>query len=150
MKLSALSLLLLPLTLLACGGSSGSTSPTPVPTKPPIVGTMNALAGSGVTGSTEVVKGTGSFDITVKLTGLQPNSVHVAHIHKGSCAAAGGIAYALQSIQADATGKATVKSTIATDYVVPAGGWYANVHAGPDLSTPANAKGISCGDLMTG
>ena len=149
MKKSALTLLLLPLTLLACGGSSGPTS-TPVPTKAPITAAMNAVAGSGVTGTTEVVKGTGSFDLTVKLTGLQPNSVHVAHIHKGSCAAAGPIAFALQSIQADATGKATVKSTVATDYVVPAGGWYANVHAGPDLTTAANAKGISCGDLSAG
>src|SRR5215467_8628916 len=96
-----------PLVVVACGGSSsgGSAStPTPVPTPTPITATMNALGGSGVTGSTQVIKGTGSFDIVVKLTGLAPSSVHVAHIHKGSCATLGAIAYALQPIQADAAG----------------------------------------------
>ncbi len=146
---------LLPLGLLACGGSSSSGSstssaPTAVPTPTPITAAMNALGSSGVTGTVSVVKGTGSFDVTMKLTGLAPNSVHVNHIHKGSCAAPGPIAYALQTIQADASGNATVMSTVATDYVIPAGGWYANVHTGPDLTSPANAKSISCGDLVAG
>ena len=40
-----------------------------------------------------------------------------------------------------------VRTTVPTQYAPPPEGWYANVHNGPDLTTPANAAAISCGDL---
>ncbi len=134
--------------LAACGGGGTTASNAPSPT-PAINVTMTAQNASGVSGTGQVVKGTGSFAVTIKLTGMGPNSSHISHVHKGSCATPGGIAYALQQVIADAAGAATVTSTVSVDYSVPAAGWYVNVHHGPDLSVPANGPSISCGDLPT-
>lgn len=129
----------------ACGGggtTTGSASPTPT-----ISLTMAAQNGSGVSGTGQVVKGTGSFKLTIKLTGMAPNSSHISHIHSGTCAKPGGVAFALQQVIADSAGAATVTSTLSSDYSVPASGWYVNVHHGPDFSAPANAPSITCGDM---
>lgn len=131
--------------LVACGGggtANNSASPTPT-----ISFTMAAQNGSGVAGTGQIVKGTGSFIVTIKLTGMTPNSSHISHVHTGACAKPGGIAYALQQVIADSSGATTVRSTVPADYSVPAGGWYVNVHRGPDFSVPANGPSISCGDL---
>ena len=53
----------------ACGGSTAAAAP---PT--PVKFTMTTQNGSGVTGTGEIVKGTGSFTLTIKLTGMTPNS----------------------------------------------------------------------------
>jgi len=133
--------------LAACGGGGAAiSSASPTAT---ISFTMGAQNGSGVVGTGQIVKGTGSFVVTIKLTGLAPNSSHVSHVHTGGCAKPGGIAYALQEVIADSSGAATVTSTVMVDYSVPTGGWYVNVHHGPDLSVPANGPSISCGDLPT-
>ena len=142
MRIPLLALLGL-LVLAACGGGGTATSAPPT-----IKFTMAAQNGSGVSGTGEVVKGgTGSFTVTIKLTGMPANSSHISHIHTGSCAKNGGVAYALQQVVADSSGAATVTSTVAADYSIPAGGWYVNVHHGPDFSAPANGPSISCGDL---
>lgn len=126
----------------ACSGDSTAATPTP-----PIDFTMAAQNASVAYGTGTVVKGTGSFTVTIKLTGLTPNSSHVSHVHAGSCAAPGGIAFALQQVIADSTGAVTIATTVPAGYVVPASGWYVNVHHGPDFSAPANAPSDSCGDL---
>jgi hypothetical protein len=130
------------LIAVACGGDA--TGP---PTAHTVDFTMLAQNGSTVAGTGSVVKGTDSFTVTIKLAGLAPNSSHVSHLHAGSCAAPGGIAFALHQVVADATGAASIASTIPTSYVVPGSGWYVNVHHGPDFSAPANAPSDSCGDL---
>lgn len=132
--------------LVACGGGSTAVTPSPTPT---ISFTMTAQNNSGVSGTGTVVKGTGSFTVTIKLTGMAPNSSHISHVHTGACAAPGGIAYALSQVIADASGAATVTSTVPVAYAVPTGGWYFNVHHGPDFTAPANGPSISCGDLPT-
>jgi CHRD domain len=129
----------------ACGGGGSATSAAS-PT-PSISFTMAAQNGSGVAGTGQIVKGTGSFTVTIKLTGMAPNSSHISHVHTGACAKPGGIAYALQQVVADSSGAATVTSTVPAAYSVPAGGWYVNVHHGPDFTVPANGPSISCGDL---
>ena len=129
----------------ACGGSS--TAANPASPTPKISFAMTAQNGSGVFGTGEVIKGTGSFTVTIKLTGLPPNSSHISHIHKGSCAAMSGVVYALQQVIADSSGAATVQSTVPADYSVPSDGWYVNVHHGPDFSAPANGPSDTCGDL---
>jgi hypothetical protein len=131
--------------LAACGG--GGTAANPASPTPKISFNMTAQNGSGAAGTGQVVKGTGSFTVTIKLTGMPANSSHISHVHKGSCATPGGVAYALQQVIADSSGAATVVSTVPADYSVPAGGWYVNVHHGPDFSAPANGPSISCGDL---
>jgi hypothetical protein len=131
--------------LAACGGgTTASNAPSPTPA---INFTMTLQNASGVSGTGQVVKGVGSFTVTIKLTGLPPSSSHISHIHTGACAAPGGIAYALTQVVADSSGAATATSTIAVDYSVPTGGWYVNVHHGPDFTVPANGPSISCGDL---
>jgi Cu/Zn superoxide dismutase len=145
MKISMLALTSL-LVIAACGGGSNSTPPPVAKVSLPIA----AQNGSSVTGTAEVVKGAGSFTLTVKLTGLAPNSSHVSHIHDGRCAAPGGVAYALQQTIADGSGAATAVTVIPTGYSIPTAGWYVNIHHGPDFSAPPNAPSVACGDMPHG
>ena len=78
---------------------------------------------------------------------MEPNSSHVSHVHVGTCAKPGGIAYALLQVVADASGKATATSTVAEYYSMPATGWYVNVHEGENLTEAEYVPSISCGDL---
>ena len=132
--------------VVACGGGTTSSTSSPSPT-PSIKFTMIAQNNSGVAGTGEVIKASGSFTVTIKLTGMPANSSHISHVHTGSCAKPGGIAYALSQVIADSSGAATVTSTVPVEFLIPAGGWYVNVHHGPDFTAPANGPSISCGDL---
>jgi len=129
----------------ACGASSAATPPPPAG----INFLMAAQNGSGVSGTGEIVKATGSFVVTIKLTGFAPNSSHISHIHAGRCSQPGAIAYALQQVVADSSGAATATTSIPVDYLVPASGWYVNVHHGPDFTDADYAPSDSCGDLST-
>src|SRR5438876_12133668 len=119
------------LAIVACGGgpASSTTSPAAPPT-PTIKFTMGAQNASGVSGTGEVVKGSGSFTVTIKLTGMAANSSHISHVHTGSCAKNGGIAYALRQVLADSSGAATVTSTVPAEYSIPSGGWCVKVPRG--------------------
>ncbi|HEX9098067.1 MAG TPA: CHRD domain-containing protein [Candidatus Dormibacteraeota bacterium] len=126
----------------ACGGTAASTPP-----KPNTV-TMTAQNGSGVSGTAEVVKANASFTLTVKLTGMTPGSIHVSHVHAGGCSHPGGIVYKLTSVVADSSGVATTTTIVPAEYLVPASGWYVNIHFGPDFTEAEYAPSISCGDLQ--
>jgi len=130
--------------LSACGGGAAATSAPPTPG---INFTMLAQNNSGVSGAGSIVKGIDSFTLTIKLTGLAPNSSHVSHVHVGRCTQPGGIAYALVQVIADASGAATATTTISASYLIPASGWYVNVHHGPDFTEADYAPSDSCGDL---
>jgi hypothetical protein len=132
--------------ILAVAGCGGGTASTPSPS-PGINFTMTAQNASGVSGTGTITKGVGSFTVTIKLTGLKPNSSHVSHVHAGQCAQPGGIAYALQQVLADSSGSATTSSTVLATYVIPTSGWYVNVHHGPDFTDADYAPSDSCGDL---
>ena len=140
------------LLLAACGGGSAvsppAATPTPTPAAVPLSFAMQGVgsANAGITGTAEVVRGTGNFQLTVRLRGLPPSSNHIAHIHVGSCAANGAIDVPLQPLVADGAGSATSITTVNKDYLIPPAGWYANVHQGPDLQGD-NAKPMACGDL---
>jgi hypothetical protein len=108
---------------------------------------MLAQNNSGVSGAGNIVKGIDTFTVTIKLTGLAPNSSHVSHVHAGRCAQPGGIAYALVQVIADASGAATATTSISAAYIIPASGWYVNVHHGPDFTDADYAPSDSCGDL---
>lgn len=133
------------LAVSACGGAAATAAP---PT-PSINFTMLAQNNSGVSGSGNIVKGTNSFTVTITLTGFSPNSSHISHVHAGQCAQPGSIAYALVQVIADASGAATATTTVPAAYVVPASGWYVNVHHGPDFTNAGSAPSDSCGDLST-
>jgi hypothetical protein len=142
------------LLLAGCGGAPATaTSPAASPAArqpPPLAFPMNGVgaANAGITGTVTIQKhadGQG-FTITVDLKGMVPNTIHVSHIHKGSCADNGAIAIPLpNSLTADASGHATATNEISSPY--PGTGFYANVHTGPDLSSAANAAPCACGDL---
>jgi CHRD domain len=86
--------------------------------------------------------------VTIKLTGLQANTRHPAHIHAGDCSVMGKIIYPLSDVVADSAGNAVSTTTIDdVDGGIPASGWYINVHSGPTLATSAQALAISCGNV---
>jgi hypothetical protein len=102
---------------------------------------------SGVTGTGTVVKGPGSFTVSIQIHGLKANSSHISHVHIGSCAIPGSVAYALLQVIADASGNASATTRVPEYYSMPATGWYVNVHAGPDFTEAEYAPSVSCGDL---
>jgi hypothetical protein len=108
---------------------------------------MISMNGSGVTGTGQVSKGASSFTVSIQIHGLVPNSSHVSHVHVGTCAKPGNVAYALLQVVADASGNATATSTVSEYYSMPSTGWYVNVHKGPDFTEADYAPSVSCGDL---
>jgi hypothetical protein len=132
------------LAIAACGGAATANSAPPTPV---LNFTMGAQNGSAVSGTGTIVQGTDSFTVTIKLTGFAPNSSHISHVHAGRCSQPGGIVYALVQVIADASGAATATTTVPAAYLVPASGWYVNVHHGPDFTDADYAPSDSCGDL---
>jgi Cu/Zn superoxide dismutase len=143
--------LLVTVLSVACAGSNqtaGSASPPAASPSPQGINvTMQAVGASGVTGTAVVTKMAGSFTVKLTLTGMKANTQHANHIHKGSCAKAGPIDKALQTISADASGNGTQTSTVPSDFAIPPEGWYVNVHTGPDITQPGQGAPISCGDI---
>lgn len=94
--------------------------------------------------------GAGMLQVNVELSGLAPNSVHPAHIHAGTCADGGPIAYPLMNdLVADSEGNVTNKTLISGPpwLAVLSRGWFVNVHQGPTMSG-SGAASISCGDVV--
>jgi hypothetical protein len=100
-----------------------------------------------------------NLTVTLTLTGLAPNSTHLAHIHEGSCEAQGIVVHQLNPVVADASGKGTSTTVIPKVSSIPASGWYVNVHQGAtntphssdpnnDLSTQTGFDPIACGNVM--
>ena len=131
------------LIVAACSGSPATSASTGTT----VHFTMKAQNESQAAGTGEVVTTAGSFTLTIKLTGMVPMSSHISHVHAGNCGVPGGIVYALQQVIADASGGATATTIVPGKYLVPASGWYVNVHNGPDFSEPDYAPSASCGDL---
>jgi len=95
-----------------------------------------------------VTTASGSVTLLLVITGLQPNSSHVSHIHVGSCEQKGAILFALNQVVADGQGDATVPTTIDAKYPPATSKWYVVVHAGPDMQG-SNATYLLCGNLFT-
>jgi Cu/Zn superoxide dismutase len=98
-------------------------------------------------GTITVTKETASLTIELKITGLQPDSLHVSHIHIGSCTARGAIQYALNQVVADGQGDADIRTTVKASYPPASGTWYVVVHAGPDMQG-TNSKYLLCGNIF--
>lgn len=89
-----------------------------------------------------------TLTVDLEVTGLAPKSQHMVHIHSGTCAKQGSVVYPLTTLTADASGKATSKTTIDNVTTIPSTGWYVNVHDGTDLSTQTGFDPIACGDVV--
>ncbi len=106
-----------------------------------------------VSGSAKLSLDGDKLKVEVTLSGLEPNSTHIAHIHKGTCEAQGAVLYPLNPIVADASGKGTSTTTVDQVTSIPATSWYINVHLGgtkDELSTQTGDDPISCGNVVLG
>lgn len=146
------------LTVAACGGSGASSAaspspspaaatPTPTPTPAGLTFKINGIS-TTASGTVTVTTQPGSVTVEESVTGLQPNSSHVSHIHVGRCEQRGSIAYALNQVVADGQGVADMKTTVNQTYPPASGTWYVVIHAGPDMQG-SNATYLLCGNLFT-
>ncbi|MBE3560387.1 MAG: CHRD domain-containing protein [Ktedonobacteraceae bacterium] len=87
--------------------------------------------------------------VKITLTGLQPDSTHVAHIHSGSCQAQGAVLVMLNPVVADAHGTGT--SITEVDHLPSvSNGLYVNVHLGATVAELSNSiffNPIACGNI---
>jgi hypothetical protein len=105
----------------------------------------------------EAVQGTASVTVektavTLTISGLTPNTKHMAHIHAGSCASQGPVVLSLQPVVADAQGHSTTKTTLDVNTItaLPATQFYINVHeAGTmdEMKTQQGFNPIACGNI---
>ena len=127
--------------------SSAVTTPSSTPSLAPLSFKLNGVGGATAKGTITVTTTSTSLTVELTITGLQAASIHVSHIHIGSCAARGAIKYALNPVVADDQGAADVKSTVKATYPPTSGSWYVVVHVGPDM-TGTNSKYLLCGNLF--
>ncbi|MGH3856647.1 MAG: CHRD domain-containing protein [Pseudonocardiaceae bacterium] len=117
-------------TPIACADIPAATPPTgPVTLQlhpPPQQGqTPTGTATLTYTSTTHTVH------VEIKARGLPPKSAHAAHIHAGSCRTQGAVLYPLPDLQANASGEASMTTTVTNVTAPPPTGWYVNVHMGP-------------------
>ncbi len=92
---------------------------------------------------------TTTMTVTIKISGLQAQTSHPAHIHSGDCSTDGTPVYPLNNVVADTAGNGISTTTIKNvPGGIPATGWHITVHSGPTLKTPAEALAISCGNVV--
>jgi len=146
------------MTAAACGspdtGSMPSPSPSPAVTTPAttpspaaLVFKLNGVPPATAGGTISVTTTATSLTVELKVTGLQAASIHVSHIHIGTCTARGGILRALNPVIADSQGGADTKSTVNLKYPPASGHLYVVVHVGPDM-VGTNSKYLLCGNLF--
>lgn len=139
------------LTLAACAPAATSEASTSnaalsqtVSMNP--LNTLSSGAVSNVTGSAELkVLDNGKTQVTVSLSGLEPNASSMGHIHVGDCSLVGPVALGLTAVEADANGNGIAVSEI-TAAQLPSPAYIAYHQRGP--TDPAGVGGfISCGDI---
>lgn len=111
-----------------------------------------ASAGETVNGTAQLMLSGNKLTVKLTLSGLEPNSMHAAHIHSGSCESQGPVVYPLTSVTADASGNASDTTTVTITGLptIPTTGWYVNVHHSTALSTQTGFDPIACGDVTLG
>jgi len=106
------------LTLTTVSPTSSLSLQVPLNTAPP------ASAGETVSGMAQLTLAGSKLAVKLTLSGLEPKSMHAAHIHAGSCESQGAVVYPLKTVVSDALGKANVTTTIANVSSIP------SIHAG--------------------
>jgi hypothetical protein len=90
----------------------------------------------------------GDLTVAVDVTGLRPSSSHAMHIHMGSCESQGAVVHGLPPLVADATGKATLTTTVKGVATIPVGSWYLNIHRDTMIGQgQTDFDPILCGDI---
>jgi CHRD domain len=121
-----------------------SSLKVPLDTAPP------SSASETASGTTQLTLSGSTLTVKLTLSGLAPKSSHAAHIHSGSCESQGAVVHPLSNVVADASGNATVTTTINNVSSIPSSGWYVNVHYSTDLSTQTGFNPIACGNVTSG
>jgi hypothetical protein len=109
-------------------------------------GTLNAVGGSGVTGTATGTTANDMSNVVVNISGAKAGATHPWHVHEGKCSDASapiaGPASAYPPLVVGADGRATAEAHLsfklneAKDYII-------NVHASPtNLATI-----VACGDF---
>ncbi len=106
---------------------------------------VNPVGGSGVSGTATLTAMDGTTQVTLSLSGFQPNTSHATHIHDGQCPTPGGIVFDLPTLTADANGVATATGIVNTPLTsLMDGNHVVQTHvAGP----PNFGSGIACGNI---
>jgi hypothetical protein len=89
--------------------------------------------------------------VTLSLSGLAPNTTHMASLHAGSCAFQGPVLYGLQPVVADAQGDAMTITTLNV-HTLTTTHISINVHEAGTmiaLKTSQGFNSIACGDVKT-
>ncbi|HEX3641803.1 MAG TPA: CHRD domain-containing protein [Ktedonobacteraceae bacterium] len=137
---------------IACANITNSTTSTKNNQSVHVTLGGTPAANESASGTAQLSIESGKLTVKLTVTGLAPNSTHIAHIHKGSCEAQGAVLYPLTSVVADASGKGTSTTTVPNVSSIPASGWYVNVHRAStkdDLSTQTGFDPITCGNVVT-
>lgn len=137
---------------IVCGDVSNSSTSTTAAQSVHVTLTSapGASAGETVSGMAQLSLSGTTLTVKLTLSGLEPNSAHAAHIHSGSCESQGAVVYPLTTVKADASGNATVMTTINNVSSIPGSGWYVNVHHSTALSTQTGFDPIACGNVTVG
>ena len=91
----------------------------------------------------------GDYQVKILAWGLQPNSAHAMHFHRGTCAAQGGIIQPLPNLVVDRSGmgRVTVWLSPAQYQSIFSDRTYVNIHV---QATPPIGGGITCADMGLG
>jgi hypothetical protein len=120
---------------------------SPLALKIPLNSAPHTSANESVNGTTQLMLSGKTLTVRLTVNGLEPNSSHAAHIHSGSCASQGPVVYSLQTVTADASGRASETTTIKNVTSIPSSGWFVNLHYSTALSTQTGFNPIACGDV---
>lgn len=151
-------LVALALIAAGCGESGGtaSSSPSASPTTqtsspsagPTLQFALKPEPGVTATGTITVTARADAMTVQLDIKGLISNSSHISHIHIGTCAQRGSVAFALNQVIADGQGTSIVRTTLKAAYPPRSGHWYVVVHSGIDMQG-TNAKYLLCGNLFS-
>jgi hypothetical protein len=103
-----------------------------------------------VHGSAQIQMESNKVIVTIKVSGLAPNTTHMAHIHAGTCQAQGAVVYPLQAVVADAQGNATSTTVINNPQNFTGSRLYINIHEAATmngLTTQTGFNPIACGNI---
>jgi len=136
-------------TPISCGNISNPNASTKSVQSVQVTMQGTIAPNEAANGKAEVIAENGKPALKITLTGLQPGSTHVSHIHAGSCAAQGPVVTMLNPVFADAKGNGTSITTLSQVPYSP-NGLYVNVHAGATMAELGQStlfNPIACGNL---
>ncbi len=110
---------------------------------------LQPIGGGTVTGESAITynEETKVMSVEVEVTGLDPDSEHVQHIHVGTCEEPGEAIHPLDNLKANADGEASTTNTFQDVEQFDVANMVLNIHQGADLEGD-NAKQISCGIVV--